>query len=192
MKKVLYLIRHGKTKYNEEKRYLGHTDIELSFNGKREIEEKTLNLKDVEKYFTTGMKRTNETFNILFKEKRFEVIEELKEYNFGVFEGKTYEELKEDKEYIAWITDTTKSFKIPKGESKDEFYKRIEKGLKKALENINESGVIVCHGGVIGTLLELFSDSDDYFYNLQPKCGGGYKIIVENIDPLRLKIEEEF
>ncbi|MGL5417013.1 MAG: histidine phosphatase family protein [Clostridium sp.] len=192
MAKIIYLIRHGKTLYNIERRYLGYTDISLSIQGRKEIEAKNLIIDSVDKYFTTGMKRTNETFNILFKNKDYEIIDELKEYNFGDFEGKTYEELKNEKEYISWITDSTKEVKTPKGESKKEFYKRIEKGINKALKKINKNGVIVCHGGVIGTLLELFTDTNDYFYNLQPNCGGGYKVIVKGISPLKLEIVEEF
>lgn len=191
IKKTLYLIRHGKTEYNEKRLYCGSSDIPLSSLGRKEIEEKTLNLLG-EKFFTTGMKRTNETFEILFKNKEYEVIEELREYNFGDFEGYSYEDLKNNGDYKNWITDTTKEYKIPNGESKREFYKRIEEGLNKALEKFEDNGVIVCHGGVIGTLLELFSDIDDYFYNLQPKCGGGVKVEVIKDKILKINVVEEF
>lgn len=191
IKKTLYLIRHGKTEYNEKRLYCGSSDISLSPLGRKEIEEKTLNLLG-EKFFTTGMKRTNETFEILFENKEYEVIEELREYNFGDFEGYSYEDLKNNGDYKNWITDTTKEYKIPNGESKREFYKRIEEGLNKALEKFEDNGVIVCHGGVIGTLLELFSDIDDYFYNLQPKCGGGVKVEVIKDKILKINVVEEF
>lgn len=191
IKKTLYLIRHGKTEYNEKRLYCGSSDISLSPLGRKEIEEKTLNLLG-EKFFTTGMKRTDETFEILFKNKEYEVIEELREYNFGDFEGYSYEDLKNNGDYKNWITDTTKEYKIPNGESKREFYKRIEEGLNKALEKFEDNGVIVCHGGVIGTLLELFSDIDDYFYNLQPKCGGGVKVEVIKDKILKINVVEEF
>ncbi|MGL5415955.1 MAG: histidine phosphatase family protein [Clostridium sp.] len=196
MKKTLYLIRHGKTSYNEKRLYCGKSDISLSLLGKEEIEEKRVGIVKfsgkVEKFFTTGMKRTDETFQILFKDKEFEVIEEFREYNFGDFEGYSYEDLKDNGDYRNWLTDTTKEYKIPNGESKKEFYKRIEVGLNKALDKIENNCVVVCHGGVIGTLLELFSETNDYFYNLQPKCGGGVKVEVIKDKILKINVVEEF
>ena len=50
-------------------------------------------------------KRANETLEILYPKKLYREINEFWEYDFGDFEMKSYEMLKENKEYINWITD---------------------------------------------------------------------------------------
>lgn len=77
--------------------------------------------------FTSGVKRANETFNILYPNKKYEVIKEFGEYNFGDFELKSYEMLKEDKEYLDWILDESKEVCCPNGESRRDFEKRMKK-----------------------------------------------------------------
>jgi len=54
------LIRHGKTKGNEEHRYIGRTDESLSEIGKKEILERKKNVYHsfiTELVFTSSMKR---------------------------------------------------------------------------------------------------------------------------------------
>ena len=164
-KLVLYLIRHGKTEANEKHLYCGKSDINLSENGIRELND----IKNIIKYpecnsfFTSGAKRANETLEILYPKKSYSEINEFWEYDFGDFEMKSYEMLKENKEYIKWITDKEGQVLCPNGESKDQYSKRIKKAFNMFVEkcyeeNIN-SAVLVCHGGTIGTILESFYDS---------------------------------
>ncbi len=118
----VYLIRHGKTTCNEKKLYCGVSDIHLSIDGKRELLEfkalsdsNKLEQLDIstskfkypkcEKYYTSGAKRANETFEILYPKIEYEVINEFFEYNFGDFEMKSYDMLKENQTYINWIMD---------------------------------------------------------------------------------------
>ena len=54
--------------------------------------------------------------------------------------------------------------------------------IKKCFtENRNEA-ILVCHGGTIGTILEIFYDDSKNFYEHQPTCGRGYKINLEQIN----------
>ena len=54
--------------------------------------------------------------------------------------------------------------------------------IKKCFtENRNEA-ILVCHGGTIGTILEIFYDDSKNFYEHQPNCGRGYKINLEQIN----------
>lgn len=197
-KAILYFIRHGKTEFNEKRLYCGSSDISLSSLGIDELKEKIkkTSYKKAKLNFTSGMKRANETFKLIYSTDDFNILEGFKEFDFGDFEGKSYYHLKENKDYIAWIEDKSGKIKCPNGENKDIFYKRIEEELIFLVKEINkkgeEEGVIVCHGGTIGTLLELFSDTKDYFYNLQPECGGGYKVKVEIDKKIRIEILEEF
>ena len=195
---ILYLIRHGKTYCNEERLYCGSSDISLSDKG---IEELKL-LKERNIYpkcnlnYTSGAKRANETFELLYGHKNYGVKKDFFEYNFGDFELKSYEILKENKDYINWITDNTEEVCCPKGESKLQFYKRIKIAFKDLLREIKDSGeseaLLLCHGGTIGTLLWLFYDNSKNFYEYQPSCGGGYRLKVSFDKEIKIEVIGEF
>lgn len=182
---ILYLIRHGKTEANEKHLYCGKSDIPLSEYGIKDLQDikKEINYPECNKYFTSGAKRANETMEILYPGKSYVEINEFWEYDFGDFELKSYDMLKENKDYITWITDNEGQVSCPNGESKFQYKKRIEKAFiafmdKCYKENI-KSAAFVSHGGTIGTILEIFYDSKKSFYEHQPACGRGYKIALE-------------
>lgn len=191
---VLYLIRHGKTLCNERRLYCGKSDVSLSELGYKEI----LKLKSTVDYpkcrlnYTSGAKRANETFEILFPDSKYAKKNDFFEYDFGDFEMKSYEMLKDNSDYIAWIMDESKNVKCPNGECKEEFYRRISKALRSLLREVIEKGeeeaLLICHGGVIGTLLELFCKSSNDFYTMQPSCGRGYKLEVKVDKDIEIKI----
>ena len=183
MKKLnLYLLRHGKTLANENKLYCGFTDLPLSEKGIEELallKEKII-YPEAEKYFTSGALRANDTIGILYENKDFEEVKGFFEYNFGDFEMKSYEELKDNKDYINWITDKSLNFKCPGGESKEEYRKRIKEEFVifiKKIKDVN-SALVISHGGTIGTILEEFYDSNKSFYEWQPIYGRGYKLEI--------------
>ncbi|MEG1482295.1 histidine phosphatase family protein [Clostridium sp.] len=197
----LYLIRHGKTYCNERRLYCGKSDISLSSLGIEELNKKKTSTKypKCKLNFTSGAKRANETFEILYGSLHYEVRKGFFEYDFGDFELKCYEDLKEDKRYIDWIMDKSLKVECPNGESKIQFRNRIKKALKELIvflkEENEEEALVVCHGGTIGILLELFCDDKKDFYMHQPSCGGGYKLKVnynyEDYEKIQIKILEE-
>ena len=185
---ILYLIRHGKTEANENHLYCGKSDISLSERGKKELNK----FKDEIKYpkcnnlFTSGAKRANETINILYPNNQYIEINKFWEYDFGDFEMKSYEMLKENKEYIKWITDKEGQVSCPNGESKIQYRERIKEAFNRLVEKCYKesisTAVLVSHGGTIGTILEIFYDSSKSFYEHQPSCGRGYALTIEKSD----------
>ena len=101
-KLMLSLIRHGKTEANEKHLYCGKSDLHLSENGINELNDIKSSIKypECNKFFSSGAKRANETLEILYPKKSYREINEFWEYDFGDFEMKSYEMLKENKEYI--------------------------------------------------------------------------------------------
>lgn len=178
----IYLIRHGKTIANEKKLYCGKTDLSLSDLGKKELKELNIKYPKCDLYFTSGAKRANETLKILFGNVDYIKLLDFFEYNFGDFEMKSYEELKENKLYIDWILDKEGKVSCPNGESKEVYKNRIKKEFIRFLNEANNSNIekvaLVCHGGTIGTILEEFYDNSKSFYEHQPSCGEGYKLII--------------
>lgn len=135
----LTLIRHGKTPSNLEHRYLGVTEEALSGEGRKQLEilaEKDI-LKKTWLLFISPMLRCQESAGILFPGRKAYPIEEWREMNFGTYEGKNYEDLKNDSYYQKWI-DSNGTLPFPEGESQQEYIKRCHRGLLTATKIIEE------------------------------------------------------
>ena len=88
------MIRHGKTYGNTLGRYIGVTDEPLCEEGKKELEQRTMDT--VELLFVSPLKRCLETADILYPYAKQVKIPEFAECNFGEFENKNYQELKDN------------------------------------------------------------------------------------------------
>ena len=187
----LYLIRHGKTYCNEKQLYSGKTDVELSQNGIDELKEKHEKIKypECDYYFTSGAKRANKTIEILCPHKEYDVLEKLFEYNFGDFELKSYNDLKDKKEYIDWINDKEGNICCPNGESRAQFKERIREGFSELIDYLRDNNIEkalgVTHGGTIGIILETLYDNSKSFYEWQPKNGDGYELTISIKDNMK-------
>jgi alpha-ribazole phosphatase len=174
---TITLLRHGATKGNEKKRYVGKTDEPLSKEGRASLlAYKSKNLyPKAELLFVSPMKRCVETAKILYPKLPSVVIEEWKEIDFGAFEGKTYLELSTDKEYQAWL-DSRGTLPFPKGEKREDFIRRCQKGFQKMQREIKKTGAknvaLVVHGGTIMALLSSYYKGD--YFDYPAENGRGY------------------
>ena len=169
---TIYLIRHGKTEANERHLYCGSTDLSLSDAGRAELEQRQYDIKNV-RFITSGMKRTNETLQILFGDVPYEVDSRFREVDFGIFEMRSYQDLKDTPEYQAWLTGDNEVNVPPHGESGVQMRARV----LDALSEIREDSCIITHGGVIAAIMEhLFPEENKNRYEWQPKNGCGYMI----------------
>ena len=169
---TIYLIRHGKTEANEKHRYCGSTDLPLSAAGKQELCQLCYDIKNV-RFLTSGMKRTNETLQVLFGDVSFEVDPRFREVDFGIFEMHSYEELKDDPVYQEWLTGDNDANVPPCGESGVQMKQRV----LEAFSEIREDTCIITHGGVIAAIMEhLFPGEGKNRYEWQPKPGHGHMI----------------
>lgn len=181
------LIRHGKTEANERRLYCGKTDLPLSENGIAALTElrccKYPNIDDVRVY-TSGMLRAEMTLDILYGAISHDTVSGMREMDFGRFEMHSYDELKEDAEYIEWITDTSGEYVCPGGESSALFKKRVFAAFDSLVEN-GSSALVVCHGGVIAEIMaRLFPNEGKNFYEWQPGAGCGYTIRFDGASPV--------
>ena len=170
---VLYLIRHGKTMANEQHRYCGSTDLPLSPRGREELASIRYALSGV-RFLTSGMLRTEQTLELLFGDVPHEIHREFREIDFGEFEMHTYEELKDDPNYLAWITGDNERNVPPGGESGEAMTSRVLRGLDALVEEDRDT-VLITHGGVIAAIMEsLFPGEGKNRYQWQPEPGCGY------------------
>ncbi len=181
----IHLIRHGKTTANEKHLYCGFTDVSLSERGITELVKlkKEINYPKGILFINSGLKRAIQTMDILFDNPISKQNYNIREYNFGEFEMKSHNDLKDNADYINWISDID-NVCCPNGESKNEFTKRVIAEFYEIIDfckkqNIR-STVIVTHGGVISTIMDsLFHDNNKNFYNWHPDNGRGYTILFE-------------
>lgn len=186
---TIVFIRHGITISNKEHRYLGRTDEVLSKEGKAALlEQKSKNkYPKIELLFTSPMKRCIETAKLLYPNLQPMIVPEWKEIDFGTFEGKNYQDLKDDIRYQEWI-DSNGTLPFPEGESREAFVKRCECGFQKMLkscknlpEKQNQSrqkkiGAIV-HGGIIMALLSEHYGGE--YFDYQVSNGEGYECVLK-------------
>lgn len=156
----LHLIRHGLTRGNLEGLYVGGgTDLPLCDEGRHDLEvfKSRFVYPAPDTVFTSPLARAVETADILFPAASHRlVVPQLREANFGVFEGRQMEDLVKDPEFARWM-DPTSGF-VPEGaEPTMEFHARCAETLHKLLEYMIRSEVTeaacVTHGGVIMSML---------------------------------------
>ena len=168
----IYLIRHGKTEANEKWLYCGSTDLSLSEKGREELTGIHYNIPNV-RFLTSGMKRANETLKILFGDIPYEEDLRFREVDFGIFEMRSYYEMKDTPEFQAWLAGDNEANIPPEGESGVQMKQRV---LEAFLE-IKEDTVLICHGGVIAAIMAyLFPGEKKSRYEWQPRNGHGYRV----------------
>lgn len=157
----VHFIRHASIGKEYDGAYIGTTDIPLSDAGKTEL--KKIDFEYSYPYatvvFSSPLKRCKETAKIIYPNIEPLVIDELSEMNFGEWEGKTAEELKDDDTFKKWLAGDT-SVKPPRGESNDNFTRRVCLTFEQIVDGLMKTGstdvTIVTHGGVIMTLLAVY------------------------------------
>ena len=157
------LIRHFATEGNLEKRYIGVTDEEIKAEF---VLEHTLKKEEngreewkPELVIVSPLRRCRQTAEILFPGAEQVVCEQMRECDFGLFEGKNYQELTGNPKYQSWIdSGGTKAF--PGGEDPMEFRKRcvcgFEQMMEKMIKGKRKKIAFVVHGGTIMSVMEAF------------------------------------
>ncbi len=159
----LILIRHVQTQGNAEKRYIGTTKSEYTQKGKNQIRFilDSLKNRDFDLVYSSPMPRVLKIAKKISQISDNELIIEdsLIEMNFGLFENKTYKEIRSNhkKEWDKWVNDYI-NYRIPSGETVIEVYKRVEEFISK----LDKEGtyVIATHGGIIQTIITILLDLD--------------------------------
>ena len=76
-------------------------------------------------FITSGMRRCNETLALLFGSVPYEVVRDFREIDFGAFEMKSYEMLKDEPAYQTWLSRDPEINPPPGGESGEQMTRRV-------------------------------------------------------------------
>lgn len=176
------LLRHGVTEANRLHRYCGSTDLPLDETALAAFREQRLQYPDPTGYrvLTSGMLRTEQTLREIYGDLPHEVASAFREIDFGAFENKSYDDLKNDPAYQAWLTGDNEQNVCPGGESGAQMAQRV----LAAWNSLTDDTLLVAHGGVIACLMAyLFPDEPKSRYQWQPAPFGGYAITFTEQGP---------
>ena len=153
----LYFLRH--TSLNVEiDVFYGQTDLDVSDRFEEEVKLIQKKIKNFNidtnsiKVYSSPLKRCIKLTNKLTE--NYIVDERIKEMNLGDWEMKKMSSISK-KEKLDWENNLL-SFKIPNGESNNEFLKRLKSFLDDIFK-FNEDALIVCHAGSINGMLSLLT-----------------------------------
>jgi len=186
----IILLRHGRTAGNTEKRYIGgRTDEPLCEEGIEAARSAGV-FHDVKKVYISPMLRVRQTAELLFPEAELTVLDDLREMDFGVFEGRSPDEMEDDPVYRRWVDNMCLGL-CPGGEDLDDFKDRVNGAFLSALAEELTSGadrlVILAHGGTIMSILNRYAFPDmGYYAWYAENCRGWRATLDDSCGELRL------
>lgn len=155
----IFLVRHGVTDHNNAHKFLGHTDVDLSAEGFRQVEKlrDRLAKEKLDAIYSSDLKRAMSSAGVISAGHEAEIIScpELREINYGACESLTFEEIKKQyPELSELINKLSPELAFPAGESWQGFIERTLKFRDRLGKHAPEQKIlIVSHGGAIRTLL---------------------------------------
>lgn len=181
----VYLIRHGKTIGNMQRRYVGCTDEPLCEDGVQQIYSQKARYqaelstiycgKQLKNVYVSPMCRCRQTAELLFPKVDQKEIADFREMDFGVFEYKNYQELATDARYQAFI-DSGGQTDFPEAEPQELFRERVRCAFAECMAELAEetAGVFVVHGGTIMAILDAYAWPHRSYFEWQIPTGAGY------------------
>ncbi len=167
---MLYIVRHGKTDYNNEKKITGRIDISINKEGIDEALKLRDKLQDIkfDCIFTSPLKRTKETAKII-RDMDVIVDERLIERSNGDLEGKRKDEID-----FNFNDDNLNKYHV---EKIADLRKRVYNFLDEILKKYRKKNIlIVTHGGVCIQIR--------YYFEGQPKSGNYEDYLIGNCEVL--------
>jgi len=185
----LILIRHGETVWNSQQRMQGHSNSDLSEEGRAQIESLGQWMKNVsfDHIYSSDSLRARQTAEAITKYSghTLKIDQRLREKNLGVFEGLTTEEAKERHPEIFRLFKTAGSnYVIDEGESTQQLLDRALEFIEEIrLMQPDQRVVLVTHGGVVRVLIK---------HTLGLSVGSPTRFLIKNTGLFRLVWNEKW
>jgi len=157
-KRIILLLRHGDSRQDHLKRYVGHTDTPLNDRGRAQAERLSRELDGIPfaRFYCSTLQRSLETARLIAGKSAAEVIPvpELCEISMGLWDGRSMEDVRSafPDEYRRRGADPA-HHAAPGGESFVDLQKRVIPAFEVILQAGNGPILIVGHAGVNRVLL---------------------------------------
>lgn len=195
----IYIVRHGETLWNKDKRLQGHTDIVLNDYG-RELARKTgdalMNTK-IDVIYSSPLQRAYETAALIRSGRSIEIRtdDRLMELNFGCYEGQNFPELIQNKDltFQYFFKQPELYVPAPDGETLEHLIARAGNFMQEVIEPLAascERVMIVAHGALNKAIMcYIKKHGTEHFWSggLQQNCN---VIIVDYMDGRYTIIDE--
>lgn len=160
----LFLIRHGQTESNVANLLHGATDVPLNALGVRQAEyvaQRIQEMTDLSAIYASPLQRAQATARAIARSTSLplHLHPGLAEMNFGSAEGIVASDIPTlYPDIYARLSDINdQEVRFPEGESRREFFHRIESALDDVINaHLGERLIVVAHGGVIAAATALF------------------------------------
>jgi len=142
------LVRHGETEWSRSGRHTGRTDVPLTEAGRDQARATGSRLagRSFERVLTSPLQRAAETCRLAGLGGHAETVDDLREWDYGEYEGFTTPEIREDSE--GW---TVWSGPVPGGETPADVGARADRVLG-SLEGLEGDAALVAHGHMLRVL----------------------------------------
>ena len=166
---LIYVIRHGQTDWNAQRRLQGQKDIPMNSTGLEQARQNGIALQDILgdridefDFVASPLGRTRATMEIVrtamgLPPLAYRTDPRLVEISFGDWEGSTLKELKATQRERVQERNASKWDFIPPGDAA-ESYEILSWRTGSWLNSVDRPTVCVTHGGVIRTLFKLIAD----------------------------------
>ena len=157
----LHLIRHGMTQGNEEGWYVGRIDLPVCPRGLEELAQlrSQLPYPAVQSVYTSPLLRCRQTAEFLYPEAQLIAVPELAELDMGEFTGRPILACKQHPAFAQWMQDAY-HYGPPAGETGQQLAARVGEGISAILSHMSQNqlfeAAVICHGGVITSLLAAY------------------------------------
>ncbi len=155
----LFIVRHAQATGNQDKRFQGSTDNDISAYGRLQLAalSERCHRLPLDRIYTSPLRRAVETAKAVGAGRRLAILErqELREIDCGVWEGMTWDTIRCERaaEFETWVS-KPHEFQAPGGEAMRSVFSRMNHILGEILED-NPGGciAIVSHGCAIRNLM---------------------------------------
>ena len=156
---ILHLLRHTKTACNDGICY-GFADVELANTFTQDLKTVQQKISGItfSRIYSSPLKRCAMLAQSLNCNGQVIYDDRLKELNFGRWENKSWDEISQTPEAVAWFDDFI-NIPCPQGESYSMLRNRAETFLNDVTKRHSlDSALVVTHGGTIRAMISLLTD----------------------------------
>ncbi|MDE6746578.1 MAG: histidine phosphatase family protein [Oscillospiraceae bacterium] len=177
------IFRHGLTDANENGVYIGKTDLPLSDAGREALMDKfeQLEYPKVQRVYSSPLERAIQTAEIIFPDREIVIVDDLREMDFGVFEGLPAEELVHLDSFKKWLKGGLDN-PPPNGETLRSMMLRCYSALNLMILDMMKEGFThagaVTHSGILMNMLSCFGLPKKKPMEFACEPGEGYEILV--------------
>jgi len=160
----IFLIRHGETDWNVERRVMGVGPIPLNDNGRRMVREvaRALLEEGIKTIYSSTVERAAESARILSEAWGAEIVDEprLNECRFEPWVGKPFDELRDLEDFKLYFTKPTES-RFSTSETMRDIQKRAVAAVERIIsEKRAETVAAVTHSDIVKPILAYYLGMD--------------------------------